>query len=620
MSRIRTSGGLAGILFAMVAVGALLSAVATGPAAAAATCAPIYVSSSGTTTNPAKVVEFAAGANGNVAPANTLGGPRYSKMVTASGIGQDAAGYTYVASPHINTVNVYAPGASGDVAPFAILKGNATTGVNNPGFNNPQGVVVRGNRLYVANGPFGSGLSGDPSIAVFALPLAAGPNNVAPVAVIAGPATKLNAPYGLALDSAGNIFVANVDNTITEYRPPAPSSYASPDNSAPILTIPIGPGAPEGLAIHGTTLYASTDDHMIKEYSLPSGTPGAVISGPNTLLANPVGIDVDSSGDLFVVNAQYDATGNQVLEFAPGASGNVAPIAVISGPATLLNSPQFVYIASCSGAATPPAITTSSLPAANVGVAYSQSLAATGGTGPYSWSLSAGALPAGLSLSPAGVISGTPTATGTSNFTVKVSDSSSPVQSSTKALSLSVGSSMSSVTITTTSPLPAAKIGVAYSKSLAATGGTSPYTWSLASGTLPAGLSLSSGGVISGTATTAGTSTFTVRATDASSPSQSATKTLSMTVIVPLKVTTTSPLPAARAGVAYSATLAAKGGTAPYVWSLSAGTLPAGLTLSKAGVVSGTPTTAGTFSFTAKVSDSTSPTVTAKKALTIVVS
>ncbi len=53
----------------------------------------------------------------------------------------------------------------------------------------------------------------------------------------------------LALDSAGNIFVANVDNTITEYRPPAPSSYASPDNSAPILTIPIGPGAPEGLAI-----------------------------------------------------------------------------------------------------------------------------------------------------------------------------------------------------------------------------------------------------------------------------------------------------------------------------------------------------------------------------------
>jgi len=179
---------------------------------------------------------------------------------------------------------------------------------------------------------------------------------------------------------------------------------------------------------------------------------------------------------------------------------------------------------------------------------------------------------------------------------------------------------VSPVTITTASPLPAAKTGVAYSKALAATGGTSPYTWSLASGTLPAGLSLSSTGVISGTATTTGTSTFTVRATDASTPVQSSTKTLSMTVIVPLKVTTTSPLPAAKVGVAYSVTLAAKGGTLPYSWSLSAGALPAGLTLSKAGVISGTPTTAGTFSFTAKVTDSTSPNVTAKKALTLVVS
>jgi len=508
-------------MIAGVAVGATLSAVLAGPAAAAA-CAPIWVSSSGTQTNPAKLVEFAAGANGNVAPANTIGGPRSSKMVTASGIAQDANGFTYVVSPHINTINVYSPGASGDVAPFATIKGVAA------GLLNPQGAVVRGNRLYVANGPFGTGIPGTPSIAVFALPFAAGVNNVAPVAVIAGPATKLLSPYGLALDSSGNIFVANVDNTITEYRPPAPSSYANPDNQAPVLTIPIGPGAPEGLAIHGTTLYASTDDNTIKEYSLPGGNLIATITGPNTKLAAPVGIDVDSAGNLYVVNAQVDTAGNQVLEFAPGATGNASPIAVISGPATLLNSPQFVFIAPCSGGGvTPVSITTASLPAAKLGVAYSQSLAATGGTAPLSWSLSAGTLPAGLSLSSAGVISGTPTTKGTSSFTVRVTDASNPAQSATKALSLAV---VSPVKVTTASALPAAKVGVAYSATLSAKGGTPPYSWSVLSGALPAGLSLSSSGVISGTPTKAGTSNFSVQVTDASSPVQTAKKALSLVV------------------------------------------------------------------------------------------
>jgi len=447
-------------------------------------------------------------------------------MVTASGIAQDANGFTYVVSPHINTINVYAPGASGDVAPFATIKGAAA------GLLNPQGAVVRGNRLYVANGPFGTGIPGTPSIAVFALPFAAGVNNVAPVAVIAGPATKLLSPYGLALDSSGNIFVANVDNTITEYRPPAPSSYASPDNTAPVLTIPVGPGAPEGLAIHGATLYASTDDNTIKEYSLPSGALIATISGPNTLLAAPVGVDVDSAGNLYVVNAQVDTAGNQVLEFAPGATGNASPIAVISGPATLLNSPQFVFIAPCSGGGVSPvAITTASLPAGTLGVAYSQPLAATGGTAPLSWSLSAGTLPAGLSLSSAGVISGTPTTAGTANFTVKVTDASSPAQSATKALSLTVGGSVvSPLKITTKSPLPAARVGVAYSKSLVAKGGTPPYSWSVLSGTLPAGLSLSSAGVISGSPTNAGTSNFTVKVTDTSNPAQTAKRALSLVV------------------------------------------------------------------------------------------
>jgi hypothetical protein len=159
-------------------------------------------------------------------------------------------------------------------------------------------------------------------------------------------------------------------------------------------------------------------------------------------------------------------------------------------------------------------------------------------------------------------------------------------------------------------------VNSAYSATLSATGGTAPYAWALVSGTaLPAGLTLSSG-VISGTPTNAGTSNFTVRVTDASTPTQTATQALSMVIkpaTRPVSITSSS-LPTATAGAPYSATLTATGGTAPYAWTLVSGTLPAGLTLSLAGVISGTPTIAGTSNFTVRATDSTTPTAQAASA------
>ncbi|MDQ6615018.1 MAG: right-handed parallel beta-helix repeat-containing protein [Actinomycetota bacterium] len=349
----------------IIAAAALVSGAASGVFAAAGSaatvCAPILVSVSPPPTGGAAgVVEFAAGTNGTVPPVNTVGGPRNSKINSASGIAEDANGFLYVVSPHINTINVFSPGASGDVAPFATLAGT------NPGLNNPQGIVVRGNKLYVANGPFGSNQTGFPSVAVFDLPLAAGVNDVAPSAVIAGSATKLNSPFGLALDSSGNIFVANLattGGTVTEYAPPGSSSYAAPDNAAPILTITQA-SPPEGIAIFGNTLYAANDDNTLTEYSLPSGTPGVTISGSNTDLAAPLGIAVDASGNIYVANGIIAATGTtSVLEFAPNASGNATPIAIITGPpppapvgTVVLRNPQFVFIAPCNGV--PPTTTT----------------------------------------------------------------------------------------------------------------------------------------------------------------------------------------------------------------------------------------------------------------------
>ena len=140
-----------------------------------------------------------------------------------------------------------------------------------------------------------------------------------------------------------------------------------------------------------------------------------------------------------------------------------------------------------------PALLFPAPPGGEVGVTYSDQLTVTAGTSPFTWSVSSGSLPAGISLSPDGNLSGTPTATGTSSFTVKVTDAHG--QSATQATSITVADGVS----TTFAAPPAAAVNSAYSDTLTATGGTTPYTWSVNSGTLPAGLTLSSAGVLSGT-------------------------------------------------------------------------------------------------------------------------
>src|SRR5208283_4157317 len=142
-----------------------------------------------------------------------------------------------------------------------------------------------------------------------------------------------------------------------------------------------------------------------------------------------------------------------------------------------------------------------------------------------------------------------------------------------------------------------------------------PYTFSIASGSLPPGLTLNtSTGAITGTPTTAGTYNFTAQVVD----SQGNTATSSCSIVVSPALTLSCPTGMAQVGVAYSSALVASGGVAPYTFSIISGSLPPGLTLNTStGAITGTPTTTGTYNFTAQVVDSKGNTATASCSIVV---
>jgi hypothetical protein len=199
-----------------------------------------------------------------------------------------------------------------------------------------------------------------------------------------------------------------------------------------------------------------------------------------------------------------------------------------------------------------------------------------------------------------------------------VADSGNPALTATKQLSITVNPAPLAIVTTT---LPNGTVQSTYSSTLQASGGTTPYTWSVTVGALPTGLTLNAAtGQISGVPTTSGTSAFTVTVTDSATPTpQTKSKQFSILVNPVLSISTAS-LPNGTVGTAYSQQLQSSGGTAPITWSVTLGTLPAGLTLnSGTGVISGAPTTAGTSNFTVQAADASTPQQLASKALSIIV-
>jgi len=398
-----------------------------------------------------------------------------------------------------------------------------------------------------------------------------------------------------------------------------------------------------------------------------------------------------------------------------------------------MNGITFIYPAQGGGPGPLTIVSTSPLGTGTVGSVFSRQLIASGGATPYAWSLISGALPDGVVLNPNGVVGGTPTVTGTFDFTVKVTDAQNATAQ--KALSIIIvtpatgydaqfvsqdvpatlqpsqlfvvtirwlntgstvwdggggfavisqnpahnvnwggdtvpwigppvspgqqmelvfqafapsragiynfqwqpfqqsaglfGQMSANVSITVGDPTQPAPLsiggpsalsavkGILFTNTLSATGGTPPYSWSVASGALPPGIGLNATtGALSGAPTASGSFSATVQVTD--SRSQTAQKALTFTVTLPPVEIVTSTLPGAVKGVSLSQQLNAAGGRPPYSWSVTAGALPGGLNLAAAtGVISGTPTVSGSFSFTVTATDADSHAASKQFSITV---
>lgn len=220
-------------------------------------------------------------------------------------------------------------------------------------------------------------------------------------------------------------------------------------------------------------------------------------------------------------------------------------------------------------------------PAATVLAPYTFGFTTTGGVPPYTYQVISGALPQGLILNTnTGALTGTPTGSGSSTFTLQVTDAQQ--QRAARTVTIIVSAALRIVT----EALEDAVVRAPYNATLQAAGGTAPYTFTL-EGLLPQGLALSAAGVITGTPAAPATNTFTIRVTDA----QRATTTRQFTLVTRAALAiSTAQLPRAIRGEPYGVQIAAEGGVAPYEFSLGGGTLPAGLTLGSTGLLSGTPT------------------------------
>ena len=545
-------------------------------------------------------------------PIETVTGPESITVVPAGTLALGNPPNGTVGTPYSGTI-----GVSGGTAPYSCA---ITAGALPAGLTLGAGCVI----------------SGTPTAAGTATVTIKGTDSSTPAKMGTGPVTLTVTPAALTLTLStlpGAMVGIPYSATIGVAGGTAPYSCAQVGG-----TLPAGLSLSAACVVSGTPTTTGTSTVTVK--ATDSSNPVETVAGPESITVSPAPLSLTMS-------TLPDATVGIPYSATIGVAGGTSPYScmqtagtlpagltlsaacVVSGTPTNAGQSSITVKASDSSnpvetVTGPESITVSPLgslilanpPSGTVGVVYSGAIGVSAGTAPYSCTITAGTLPAGLSLGAACMITGTPATPGTATVTVKATDSGNPVKTVTGPISLTIAPAPLTLTLPV---LPGGTVGVAYSATIGVSGGTTPYNCILTAGALPAGLSLSGGCVVSGTPTTAGTASVTVKATDSSNPVETVTGPESITISPAPLTLTLSTLPGAMVGVPYTATIGVSGGTAPYGCALNAGTLPAGLTLAANCVVSGTPTTAGTSNVTVKATDSSNPaeTVTGPESITV---
>jgi hypothetical protein len=418
-----------------------------------------------------------------------------------------------------------------------------------------------------------------------------------------------------------------------------PSNLSLNPNTGLLSGTPNTPG-PVSITVIVTDHAGNTANQAFNFNIAPVGSALTITPTGPALTGGIAGTNYDGAG------LQFTASGGSGAGYtwALGTGSGPLPPTLALGPSTGLLSGPLVTAGSysfmvkvtdgASNTASQPytiavsiGVTPSSVPAAAVGVAYSQPLTATGGTGTLTWSTS-GSLPSTITLNPStGVLSGTPAnadvAGSPYSFTAKVTDGAGNIGSQAYMLTVA----LAPVTITTAS-LNTATVGAAFSQQLAATGGNGTYTWSVPAANLPPTFNLSSGGLLTGNPTTTSGSPFMFTVEAMSGAATPGMKQYTLTVNpAAIVITTTSPLPGGTVGTLYDPpsglTFAATGGTPPYSWQITSppANNPPGLSLSTGGVLSGTPTgTGGSYNITVQVTDAASHSTSGQFAVSIAAS
>jgi alpha-tubulin suppressor-like RCC1 family protein len=437
---------------------------------------------------------------------------------------------------------------------------------------------------------------------------------------------------GVAIDAAGNTYVTgyssngvNADYILIKIDPSGLLSWTrSYDSGLDDYAAGVAADGSGNVYVAGYSGNGTTNAYLLVKYD----SAGTVVwtrtyeSGFNDAAS---GVALDRDGNAYIVGSssidggsdyqivKYDSSGNIVWtqrydngtkEYAAGiAVDGIGSVAVTGYTVGDTGNEDFLTV-KYHKVGQGMAVTTESLPVAELNTAYSRKLIALGGTPPYTWSIISGELPGGMSVNTStGEISGTALVNANVSFTVMVTDSAGATAEKTFTMIAH------DAPLVTTDALASAVTGIAYNQVLSASGGSGSYvSWQVVSGELPSGLALSAGaGVISGTPSATGTFTFTIEVKD--SDGLSSTKQFSI-VVSTLRIATTQ-LGTGLVGFSYSQTLTATGGAAPYTWSISEGSLAPGLTLDgTAGTISGKPTASGTYSVSIQAADQNGATAT----------